>query len=169
MPGRVPLLPTAAAEAAQTPGHRVLLAGALTDGPVYRYHAQARDALDPGPSTSDCYFTVDSVRPHTPTVSSTDFPPEGEPAIMARTTGTVTVRLAGGDTDVDTFLWGMQQDALVNRIAVGDGRTDLVYAARDATARRDVSATRPGQDRRDGAGEPLDSGPIPSPRRRGSP
>ncbi|MEV6609627.1 hypothetical protein [Kutzneria sp. NPDC051319] len=103
-----------------------LPAGTLTDGPVYHYHAQARDALDTGPSTSDCYFTVDSVRPHTPTVSSTDFPPEGEPAIMARTTGTVTVRLAGGDTDVDTFLWGTQQDSLFNRIAVGPDGTATV-------------------------------------------
>ena len=118
-----------------------LPAGTLTDGPVYRYHAQARDDLDIGPSTPDCYFTVDSVAPHTPTITSTDFPQDGEPAILARTTGTVTLHLAGGDTDVAAFRWGNSQDRVTHRINVGpDGTAVLPQTVLDISGRLWVRA-----------------------------
>ncbi|MFD9966204.1 FG-GAP repeat domain-containing protein [Amycolatopsis sp. NPDC058986] len=99
--------------------------GVLVDGQTYHYHAQARDALDVGPSTPDCYFTVDAVRPGVPRISSADFP-DGEPVIPARTTGTVTLRAAAGDTDVAEFMYGFKAERVTHRIkAAPDGSAVL--------------------------------------------
>jgi hypothetical protein len=106
-------------------------AGTYTDGEVYHFHAQARDALDAGPSTPDCYFTVDSVDPGLATISSTDFP-DGEPVTMARTTGTVTLHAPAGDTDVVSFRWDFQAERMANRIDAGpDGTAVLPLTVAD--------------------------------------
>ncbi|GAA4543341.1 FG-GAP repeat domain-containing protein [Amycolatopsis samaneae] len=99
--------------------------GVLVAGQTYHYHAQARDALDTRPSTTDCFFTVDAVRPGVPRISSTDFP-DGEPVLPARTTGTVTLRAAAADTDVAEFMYGFQAERVTRRIkAAPDGSAVL--------------------------------------------
>jgi hypothetical protein len=115
-------------------------AGTYTDGEVYHFHAQARDDLDTGPSTRDCYFTIDSVDPGLATISSTDFP-DGERVTMARTTGTLTLHAPAGDTDVVSFRWDFQAERMANRIDAGpDGTAVLPLTVAGDRARLYVQA-----------------------------
>ncbi|TCC48535.1 hypothetical protein E0H73_42775 [Kribbella pittospori] len=97
---------------------------ALAAGVPYYYVASsndnvADDGIEFGPDSTKCYFVLDATRPATPQVSSVDFPPEGEPGIPARTTGIVTLRPGGSDSDVAEYLYGFQQDKVLSRIKAG--------------------------------------------------
>ncbi|WP_216214906.1 FG-GAP repeat domain-containing protein [Amycolatopsis aidingensis] len=103
-----------------------LPAGVLRHGETYHYRARSSDHLDTGPYTDPCYFTVDAVEPGTPRIASTDYPPDGEPVIPARTTGTLTLRPAEGDTDIAEYRFGLQQFRMTRRIkAAPDGTAVL--------------------------------------------
>ncbi|WP_433169476.1 RICIN domain-containing protein [Kribbella sp. CA-247076] len=104
---------------------------ALAAGVAYYYVASsndnvANDGIEFGPESARCYFILDATRPSVPQLASTDFPPEGEPGIPARTTGVVTLRPGGSDTDVAEYLYGFQQDKVLSRIkARPDGTAQL--------------------------------------------
>lgn len=106
--------------------------GVLHDGEIYAYRARSRDLLDTGPYTASCYFTVDAVRPGVPRIESADYPPDGEPAIPARTTGTVTLRPADQDTDVTEYWFGLQQDRITRRVKAGPDGAAVVPVTVDS-------------------------------------
>jgi hypothetical protein len=99
--------------------------GVLVDGETYHYRARTSDGKDVGPDSADCYFTTDSVRPGAPRLESTDYP-DGEPAILERTTGTVTIRPAVGDTDVAEYRYSFNQDKMTARITAGPDGTAVL-------------------------------------------
>lgn len=90
-------------------------AGTLADGVGYRYSAFNNDGTAGSAATPDCWFVIDSVRPNTPAIESADFP-EGELGLPARTTGTVTFRPGGGDTDVAEYLYGFSESKMTMRV-----------------------------------------------------
>jgi hypothetical protein len=97
----------------------------FTHGATYHYRARTEDAKDTGPYTPDCYFTVDAVGPGVPRISSTDYP-NGVPAILERTTGTVTLRPAAGDTDIAAYRYGFDNIRMGQTIKAGpDGSAVL--------------------------------------------
>ncbi|MGZ0153540.1 RICIN domain-containing protein [Kribbella sp. WER1] len=103
-----------------------LAAGALAAGVPYYYVASSNDGRDWGPESTRCYFVLDAQPPAVPQVVSTDYPPDGEPGVPARTTGIVTLRPAAGDTDVAEYVYGFQQDKVLSRIkAAADGTAQL--------------------------------------------
>ena len=105
-------------------------ANALAAGTAYYYVARsndgvANDGIEFGPDSERCYFVLDSVRPAVPRLQSADFP-DGEPMIPAKTTGLVTLRPGGADTDVAEYLYGFQQDKVTLRIRAGsDGSAQV--------------------------------------------
>jgi VCBS repeat protein len=102
--------------------------GVLTHGQTYYYRGNTRDSEGAGPYSTPCYFTMDTVRPGKVTIESTDFPDtEGEPGpTPARTTGTITIRKAPGDTDVTEFRYGFTNVDMSKRIIPGpDGSAVL--------------------------------------------
>jgi len=99
--------------------------GRLVHGETYHYRARSDDGKDAGPYSPDCYFTVDTVSPAVPSISSTDYP-DGEPAILERTTGTVTLRPAPGDTDIAAYDYGFDNIRMGQTIKAGpDGSAVL--------------------------------------------
>ncbi len=82
--------------------------GTLADGQVFSYRARTLDGDLAGPYSPRCYFTVDSVRPAPPTVSSTGAPSVGEAA---------TVTFASGDSDVAGFRYGFSPDSVTMWVA----------------------------------------------------
>jgi hypothetical protein len=101
-------------------------AGTLAQNTVYHYRSFTKDSLTAGPSTSDCYFVIDSVKPSVPQVQSADYP-DGEPTLPARTAGTVTFRPGStADTDVAEYAYGFQQDKVTMRVKAGAGGSATV-------------------------------------------
>ncbi|TDU91615.1 VCBS repeat protein [Kribbella voronezhensis] len=104
--------------------------GALTDGMPYYFTARSDDkvdgdGIDAGPESGRCYFSIDSVKPARPVMSSTDFP-DGSPAIPVGTPGIITLRPAASDTDVAEFLYGFDSGKVSLRIKAGaDGTARL--------------------------------------------
>lgn len=122
--------PTASGAAFQWPE---LPQGLLVHGETYRYRAWSDDGADVGPATPYCHIVVDAVAPGVPRVSSTDFP-DGEPVIMARTTGTVTFRPAAAGDDGSEYLFGFQQDRITMRVPVSsDGSAVVPVTVTDPT------------------------------------
>ena len=77
-----------------------------SDGTLYSYRARAQDSKGAyGPYTDDCYFSVDTIRPGAPTITSTDYP-EGAAGIDAGTVGLVTITPAPDDTDIAGYQYG---------------------------------------------------------------
>ncbi|MGW6280193.1 RICIN domain-containing protein [Kribbella sp. NPDC055071] len=108
-----------------------LPAGALAAGVPYYYVASSNDSvaddgIEFGAESPRCYFVTDAKPPGLPQLVSTDFPPEGEDGVPAKTTGIVNLRPATGDTDVAEYLYGFQQDQVLSRIKAGaDGTARL--------------------------------------------
>ncbi|WP_344239443.1 RICIN domain-containing protein [Kribbella hippodromi] len=108
-----------------------LPSGALAPGVPYYYVASsndnvADDGIEYGAESPRCYFVLDAQPPAVPQLASTDFPPDGEEGIPARTTGVVTLRPAAADTDVAEYMYGFQQDRVLSRIKAGpDGTVQL--------------------------------------------
>ncbi|GAA1613449.1 hypothetical protein GCM10009789_79610 [Kribbella sancticallisti] len=95
--------------------------GKLAKNTLYRYKAFTRDGHATGPSTPDCYFTVDTDRPALPVIQSTDFP-NGEPTglIHTRQAGTVIFKPGNvADTDITEYAYGFQQDKITLRVKAG--------------------------------------------------
>ena len=102
-------------------------AGVLQAGVPYRYSAFTKDlAGASGPSTPECHFVVDTTRPATPVIVSTDYP-DGEPVISVLTAGRVTFRPgSAADTDVGEYVYGFSQDAMTMRVKAGaDGAATI--------------------------------------------
>jgi hypothetical protein len=100
---------------------------ALTNGMRYRFKVRATDAAGTRSRWSaTCTFTVDTIRPDPPTVTSTDYPTTGStggPGIP----GSFTFAVSGGDTDVTAFRWG-SSGAAVNEVPVGpDGKATIRF------------------------------------------
>ncbi|HYN92651.1 MAG TPA: hypothetical protein VES42_02235 [Pilimelia sp.] len=76
---------------------------ALTDGVTYAWQARVGDGLDASPWSKKCYFTYDVSRPSAPTVTSSNYPPDGHgtPAPVGEP-GRFTFS-GGGDKDVAGF------------------------------------------------------------------
>jgi hypothetical protein len=92
----------------------ILATGAT--GTVYSYRARTRDATLYGPYSTRCYFTVDTVRPAPPSVTSTDYPGV-VPVKSVGETGLVTFARAATDTDVAGFRYGFSQNATTMWVA----------------------------------------------------
>lgn len=81
--------------------------GLMTHGGTYAFQVRASDAHATSDWSPECRFTVDTVRPPTPTVTSTDYPAgwnppgHGGPGIA----GTFVLGPNGGD-DVAGYYWG---------------------------------------------------------------
>ncbi|WP_370943549.1 FG-GAP repeat domain-containing protein [Amycolatopsis sp. cg5] len=99
--------------------------GVFVHDQTYHFRARGSDGQDFSPYSQDCYFTVDKVFPGEPRISSTDYP-DGEPAIPARTTGTVTLRPAEGDTDVVEYYFGFRNWAVSPKIKAGPDGTAVL-------------------------------------------
>ncbi|GAB3926294.1 hypothetical protein GCM10029976_020770 [Kribbella albertanoniae] len=101
-------------------------AGKLLPNTPYRYIATTRDGRASGPSTPDCWFVIDTVRPAQPIISSTDFP-ASEAFLQTRTVGKVNFRIGNAaDTDVAEFLFGYAQDKMTMRVkAAPDGTASI--------------------------------------------
>jgi hypothetical protein len=96
--------------------------GLLQHGNVYRYRARTSDGTDSSPYSAECWFLVDSVKPGKPRVSSTDYP-NGEPAIPAGTTGTITLSPATTGDDVYGYQFGLDPVRATTFVKAGpDGR-----------------------------------------------
>ncbi|HEX8868491.1 MAG TPA: hypothetical protein VF821_22725, partial [Lentzea sp.] len=108
--------------------------GLLQHGKVYSYRAKSSDGTDSGPYSAECWLQVDSVKPGKPRVSSTDYP-NGEPAIPAGTTGTITLSPATAGDDVYGYQFGVQQERATTFVTAGpDGRAVVpVTLPRDKT------------------------------------
>lgn len=102
-------------------------AGVLQPGVPYRYSAFTTDLAGAvGPSTPECHFVVDVVRPSTPVIQSTDYP-DGEPVIGVLTAGRVTFRPgSAADTDVGEYVYGFQPDVMTMRVKAGPDGTATV-------------------------------------------
>ncbi|MFK4087574.1 RICIN domain-containing protein [Kribbella sp. NPDC020789] len=102
-------------------------AGKLTSGAVYSYTAFTKDAANAtSPSTTPCYFVIDTSIPAVPRIESTDFPDAADPVTEARKVGKVTFRPSAGETDIDEYVYGFQADALVSRVKAGpDGSATI--------------------------------------------
>ncbi|GAA0607563.1 hypothetical protein GCM10009534_47870 [Kribbella sandramycini] len=102
-------------------------AGKLSPGVVYSYSAFTKDAANAaGPTTPACYFVIDTSAPAVPRIESTDFPDAGDPVVEARKVGRVTFKPAGGETDLDEYVYGFQADALVSRVKAGADGTATI-------------------------------------------
>jgi hypothetical protein len=101
--------------------------GVLVNGQTYFYRGKSQDDVGYGPYSSPCYFTYDTVAPGAPTIESADFPGDSESRpTLARTTGTVTLRKAPGDTDVAAFRYGLAPERVTRTIIPGpDGSAVL--------------------------------------------
>ena len=97
----------------------------LVHGQTYHFQARSRDGVSTGPYSRECFLTVDAVWPGVPRIESTDFP-DGEPVILARTTGTVTLRPAIGDSDVQEYLFGSEAEKITGRIKAGPDGTAVL-------------------------------------------
>src|SRR5882762_915788 len=98
-------------------------------GTVFNYRASSTDAPGyAGPATDPCYFTVDTMKPAAPGISSADYP-DGVAVKSAGQAGNVTFTRAAADTDVAGFRYGFQQDRLT------------MYAPADSTGRAIVPIT----------------------------
>ncbi|MFB6719633.1 RICIN domain-containing protein [Kribbella sp. NPDC056345] len=102
-------------------------AGKLSNGVVYSYTAFTKDAANAtSPTTPACYFVIDTSAPAVPRIESTDFPDAGDPVTEARKVGKVTFKPAGGETDIEEYVYGFQADALISRVkAVADGSATI--------------------------------------------
>ncbi|KJK33314.1 hypothetical protein UK23_46635 [Lentzea aerocolonigenes] len=96
--------------------------GLLQHGNVYRYRAKSSDGTDSSPYSAECWFLVDDVDPGKPRISSIDYP-NGEPAIPAGTTGTITLSPATPGDDVYGYQFGLQSERATTFVKAGpDGR-----------------------------------------------
>ncbi|MET9631053.1 VCBS repeat-containing protein [Lentzea sp. NPDC006480] len=99
-----------------------LPSGLLQHGNVYSYRAKTSDGTDSSPYSTECWLLVDGVRPGKPRVSSTDYP-NGQSAIPAGTTGTITLSPATAGDDVYGYQFGLQQEKATTFVKAGpDGR-----------------------------------------------
>jgi len=92
---------------------------------VYSYRARTTDATLTGPYSARCYFTLDTLRPATPTVTSADFPGPA-PVRSVGEAGRVTFARAAGDTDVAGFRYGFSQSSTTMWVAAGADGTATV-------------------------------------------
>ncbi|MEU8608074.1 hypothetical protein AB0C29_08735 [Actinoplanes sp. NPDC048791] len=84
----------------------------LVNGGRYHLKARATDAAGAVSAWSPvCTFTVDTTRPHPPTVTSADYP-EGKPGGGVGVTGKFTFAVAGDDKDVVTFRYSSSTTGL---------------------------------------------------------
>ncbi|MGW4946387.1 hypothetical protein ACWEOZ_32935 [Actinoplanes sp. NPDC004185] len=94
----------------------------LVDGGRYHLKARATDAVSAW--SPICTFTVDTTRPHPPTVTSADYP-EGKPGGGAGVTGKFTFAVAGGDKDVVKFRYSSESTGLLEVPAGRGGRATV--------------------------------------------
>lgn len=97
-------------------------AGKLTEDGLYNWSVFAGDQELRSPWTGDCEFTIDSVAPNMPSVSSTDYPTTGPNGSVGRT-GTFTFSPNGntglnGTMDVVRYGWSLNVDTFENRLDV---------------------------------------------------
>ncbi|GLW31863.1 hypothetical protein [Actinoplanes regularis] len=129
------------------------LPSTLVDGGHYQLTARATDADGAVSDWSPvCDFTVDTTRPHAPTVTSTDYP-EGRPAGGPGVPGKFTFAVAGGDQDVVKFRYSSAGNSGLREVPVGDdgqatvtitprgfGTNDITVQAIDRTLNRSAEA-----------------------------
>jgi hypothetical protein len=97
----------------------------LVDGGRYHLKARATDAAGAVSAWSPiCTFTVDTTRPHPPTVTSADYP-EGKPGGGVGVTGTFTFAVAGSDKDVVKFRYSSSTTGLLEVPADRRGRATV--------------------------------------------
>ncbi|MFB6718898.1 RICIN domain-containing protein [Kribbella sp. NPDC056345] len=102
----------------------------LVHGGTYSVSARsddgvAGDGLEHGPESGRCYYTIDTTRPKTAVIQSTDYP-NGSSTIPARTVGILNLRPATGDTDIVEYLYGFAPERILQRIkADGTGLAKL--------------------------------------------
>ncbi|MEU4765857.1 RICIN domain-containing protein [Actinosynnema sp. NPDC023794] len=105
-----------------------LTPGALPEdqpGTVFNYRARAKDAALTSPDTTRCYFTVDTVEPDAPSVTSADYP-NGTAVRAVGETGVVTFHRAAADTDIAGYRYGFQPDRVLSWVgAEADGRASV--------------------------------------------
>ncbi|GAA1717785.1 hypothetical protein GCM10009745_78210 [Kribbella yunnanensis] len=103
-------------------------AGKLAANTPYKYVATTRDGRASGPTTPDCWLIIDTVRPASAVIQSTDFP-NGELGLPTRTAGKVTFKRGNAaDTDVAEFLFGYAQDKMTMRVKAGSDGTATIPA-----------------------------------------
>lgn len=105
-------------------------AGKLVNGGTYSVSARSDDlvpgdGLDYGPESVRCYYTIDTIKPKTAVIQSTDYP-NGSSMILARTVGVLNLSPGAGDTDVVEYLYGFAPERILQRIkADGNGLAKL--------------------------------------------
>ncbi|MEU4480172.1 RICIN domain-containing protein [Micromonospora sp. NPDC023966] len=102
--------------------------GALPGGQpdtVFSYRARTTDGGLAGPYSARCYFTVDTARPGTPTIASTDYP-AGTAVRSVGETGTVTFTKGAADADVTGFQYGFSPESTTMWVAAGADGTATV-------------------------------------------
>lgn len=116
--------------------------GHFDEGKTYSWRAWAHDDTEWGPWGPWCEFTIDTVKPGAPRVSSTDYPDDNSWGHGgAGSPGTVTLRPAGDD-DVAGYIYqldsGTKQteitaigDATITLTPAEDGRRTLTVRAKD--------------------------------------
>ncbi|MGW4211689.1 LamG-like jellyroll fold domain-containing protein [Lentzea sp. NPDC004789] len=94
----------------------------VTGSGIYNWSVYASDGSLISPWAGNCEFTVDSVPPNTPAVSSTDYPTTGVNGSVGHT-GTFTFSPNGntglnGTMDVVAYGWSLNTDTFENRVDV---------------------------------------------------
>ncbi|GAA4038790.1 hypothetical protein GCM10022248_00760 [Nonomuraea soli] len=84
--------------------------GQFAEGGAYAWRARASDSVGAGAWSPWCEFTVDSVKPGAPFVSSADYPADGRWYGKAGQAGTFTFRPATDDADVVGYRYQLDTD-----------------------------------------------------------
>src|SRR5690606_7255967 len=93
-------------------------------GQEYEATVAAKDSRATGPSAGGCTVVVDTTPPDPPTVTSGDYPDDGDPHGSVGKTGRFTLQSASDDTA--GYHWSLQDAAGDNTVPVttlGDGVT----------------------------------------------
>ncbi|MFK3980612.1 FG-GAP repeat domain-containing protein [Micromonospora sp. NPDC050397] len=122
------------ADSATIPSGGVVIWPTVPDGTlttnetVYYYLAWAKDTGGAiGEPTRRCYFLIDDIDPGPATITSADYPVNGENTNVG-TVGIVTFNPAAGDTDIAGYHYGFDNDV-------------LLWAPADATGKATVPIT----------------------------
>ncbi|MBC7276874.1 LamG domain-containing protein [Nocardioides sp.] len=113
--------------------------GTLTDGATYTWRARGRDTNNrPGPWAAPCEFTVDTVRPDAPVVTSTTYP-EDQISGGVGTSGTFDF---AGSSDTEAFRYSFDgtTPAVVEPSAIGASATATFTPSTSGSHRLSVEA-----------------------------
>lgn len=149
----------------------VVPSGVFSNGGTYSWRARATDTVGSGAWSPSCEFTVDTVKPGVPFVSSTDYPNDNAWHGRSGQAGTFVFKPAAGTSDLNAYVYQLDTDTTGKDVAATgettvsitpaqDGHRTLTVRAKDKAGNLSDPATYTFQVGRAGLNQPSDGANV---------